>query len=127
MALSNIFREPQREITESVVGIAFCSIVVFGVGSFAVWFAHRTADANNPFGAMVIVGVLSLVVGGLIFFGLAHLTHAIGDGLCNWLDKKGLQLRPKERAETRELRAQAIKQYGLEKAKTYYPQLFKEV
>lgn len=124
MALSNMLREPRREITESVVGIAFLALVIGGFARFGMWFANRTTDANNPYGPMVFVGMLVALVSIFVLIALAYFTHFVGEEVCDKLKKHGLELRPKERAETRERRAAYIKQCGLERAKATWPELF---
>lgn len=94
MALSNIFREPRREITESAVGITLVSAFVFADYLFASWLVdegtkHPTEDLI--LGMVMGVGVLGIVVGGTI------LTHALGESLCNKLEKAGIQMRPRTR------------------------------
>jgi hypothetical protein len=76
MALSNIFKEPRREITETVVGLAV-----------AVPFA--TADCYL-FG-LNLGAFLGAMVGGAVFI------HEAGESLCDYLQEAGIHLRPRQR------------------------------
>ena len=94
MALSNIFREPRREITESAVGIAAFALLVYGDYEFASWFHEVT----KPVGACPIpIGMILGVIAALLGIGALFLTHAIGEGVCNSLARRGVELRPKRR------------------------------
>lgn len=101
MALSNIFREPRREITESVVGIA---AVAFVLGGFA-WLDYSIAVASwaqngshpNDFGDYLVGATFLLILGGIALGILTVMTHAIGEGICNSLARRGLELRPTRR------------------------------
>ena len=99
MALSNIFREPRREITESVVGIV--AVVPLGLADyvFGLWFRYLMGGPyDGPYLLLsMLIGIflsfICLVV-GLVFLGI---THAIGDGICNILQNRGIHLRPRQR------------------------------
>ena len=99
MALSNIFREPRREITESVVGL--CVFAVFALADW--WFASWLADcpACGPTAPpWVLRMLLSLLVGVMLVIlgcGVLLFTHALGDAICNALQARGIHLRPRER------------------------------
>lgn len=96
MALSNVFREPRRELTESAVGIlVFFGGIALDYG-FAVWFQGFSKDWGQ--------GLCPIPIGmvfGLIFFvlllGLATLTHGLGEVTCDWLAEHGVHLRPRVR------------------------------
>ncbi len=95
MALSNIFREPRREITESVVGLTVVGALMGADYCFARWLQDFTGGWNNgcpwPIGMMLGVGV------GFIGIFTIVTTHAIGDGICNALQRRGVHLRPQLR------------------------------
>lgn len=96
MALSNIFREPRREITESAVGIAIVAGFLYGDYCFAAWLYSMTAD--NPRGGFpVVLGMIMGVVFFIVCIGMLVLTHALGEAICNALAKRGLELRPRQR------------------------------
>lgn len=94
MALSNIRREPRREITEQVVGI-----VVF-VGYMAMVYgivdALHPKDTGDWIFFTFIISVLLPAIFGLLFM-LIHLIHGVGDIVCNLLGNIGLDPRPKQR------------------------------
>jgi len=98
MALSNIKREPRREITESVVGIATffggAGLYLWGVYSLLVWLGVKST------GDFVFAMCMSLPGGfiAVVFLGfLLTFTHALGDTICDRLDGIGLHLRPRNR------------------------------
>lgn len=94
MALSNIFREPQREITETLMGIAVASLFLWGDYHFALWFQHSLGDINQcPWPLGMMLGFV-----GVFFICLACVgIHELGEALCDFLRRRGLELRPKER------------------------------
>lgn len=99
MALSNIFREPRREITESVVGLALAAAILVPLlwvdYHFARWFEEITGGAGNGgcpwqlgmglFGPMAGLGIMAALFA----------THELGDRACDALERRGLQLRPR--------------------------------
>lgn len=95
MALSNIFREPQREITETVVGLVVASVIVYLDYEFAVWFQNCDwgSMGKPPLVIGFIAGALLVPVAA---FAL-HLVHETGDLVCDILDDFGVRLRPRDR------------------------------
>jgi hypothetical protein len=90
MALSNIFREPRREITESAVGIGIVAVLAWADYQFAQWVC---AADDSP-------RVLGMMLGAAIFMiacGILIITHALGDAVCNSLETRGIHLRPRNR------------------------------
>lgn len=106
MTLSNIFREPRREITESAVGLAIFGVAIWADYEFAVWlqdYAGYYTGANNvtkaecpwPLGMMLgMMGTIALTLGTAI---IMVASHALGDAVCNALQARGIHLRPKRR------------------------------
>jgi hypothetical protein len=100
MALSNIFREPRREITETIVGF----IAFFGVGGLwlaadlwlAGWFTRVVQDTSTNSYAAAAILVGPLLTGGLVI--LFHIVHRIGEDVCDALARLGFELRPRRRA-----------------------------
>lgn len=102
MALSNIFNEPRREITETVVGFLVFFSVGVGVHLGAVWWrAHELEKggviSGEEFALMHVYVFLGLGVAMLVLPFVLVLIHTVGEGLCDWLGRRGLELRPKER------------------------------
>lgn len=103
MALSNITREPQREITESVVGFALFG----GFTSLDWWIASKLhiEGSTSPvadFWLFFIVGVpLCLVLAVLGTIGLVFFTHFLGKVACDLLRALRLDPRPKLRRHDR--------------------------
>jgi hypothetical protein len=95
MALSNIFREPRREITESVVGIAAVGVFVGADYGLALLLHDGDKSLDLP-ACMAIVAVVVIVCCSALYAAL-QATHAIGDSICNALQARGIHLRPRQR------------------------------
>lgn len=95
MALSNIFREPRREITESVMGIAIFLALLWPDYRFALWFQDLTGGPER--GVPVIMGLFAGATAGAACVALLFFTHFVGEEVCEWLDDRGLRLRPRNR------------------------------
>jgi uncharacterized membrane protein YdfJ with MMPL/SSD domain len=99
MALSNIRNEPQREITESILGVAVVAGVILLDYLLALVFSRITAGIDG--GCPVHVGIVLVpIILALIFFGgmgFLYGTHALGEAICNSLADRGLELRPRDR------------------------------
>lgn len=95
MALSNIFREPQREITESMAGIALSAIIIYVDYVFAVWFRRLTIDLDH--GCPILLGMVIGFLGLALAYLALLITHEMGEGICNFLARRGVELRPKKR------------------------------
>lgn len=96
MALSNIFREPRREITESVVGLSVVGLLVYADYRFAAWLNEIVINDRHeplPLPLGMVFGLVCLLV---IYLALAF-THTIGDTICDALDDAGVHLRPRDR------------------------------
>jgi len=102
MALSNIFNEPRREIIESAIGIAFSVVLCWGLWQIIYPLAERIqkTDTTMPFAVAVLIAILTLMVLFSIVLGSMALTHAIGDGICNFFQRRGIYLRPRTRRRT---------------------------
>jgi len=96
MALSNIWREPRREITESVVGLAALIPAALFDNWFAAWFI-RNVDDRCPPPIAYFLGILSLGLGCFFLVAFAIFSHYVGEEVCDRLAKRGLELRPKVR------------------------------
>jgi hypothetical protein len=101
MALSNIFREPRREITETVVGVALITIPVV-----ADYFAARGLQKMPGWGdiplflgmTFVPLALFSAVIlGAFVLFQIPLLVHSIGESACDALQRRGIHLRPRNR------------------------------
>lgn len=102
MALSNIFREPRREITESAVGTVLAGGLIYADYAFGYWLSNYAGcySSNDgicrheiPWGLGMLIGLFCMIVLGLFIF----LTHEIGDAICNALQRQGIHLRPRNR------------------------------
>jgi len=103
MALSNIFREPRRELTETAVGLFVAAPLCWGWYLAADSFARSGACGQDcdsyaegfVVGIMLtgIVGVIGIAVILLCAFGI----HTMGEGICNALERRGVHLRPRRR------------------------------
>lgn len=106
MALSNILREPRREITETALGIIVIGIIVYPDYKFACWL-HKAcgnmAYANREvlpvpigmiIGPVLLVLILMVLIGTLmVLIGI----HNIGEGVADSLARHGVQVRPRKR------------------------------
>jgi hypothetical protein len=102
MALSNIFREPRREITETVVGVALITIPVVA-DYFAALELQKLSGGWGvfpwPIGMLfvplvVILGAMAVVA---VALGFPLVVHAIGEDACEALQRRGIHLRPRNR------------------------------
>lgn len=96
MALSNILREPRREVVETAVGIGGAAFVIWLDWHFAAWATtgYTPAKDDMPYGLAFGLCLLLGAVLGLIGIGLITLTHTFGDWLCDGLERHwGLHLR----------------------------------
>lgn len=97
MALTNIFREPRREITESAVGLVVFGLLSWGDYVFAQWFQAVTGDEHGHDACPWQLGMVFGVFFAFIAFLLLVLSHYAGEVICGSLAKRGLELRPKVR------------------------------
>lgn len=100
MALSNIFREPRREIIETVVGaVVFVTGGTIAIGAdylLATWICNGDLPKDHIAG----MALSMVVIGPALFFafwGVLHFIHQIGEKACAFLDARGHQLRPRQR------------------------------
>lgn len=98
MALSNMLREPRREITETVVGIAGVALVlaVVAVPPWALCYfgvEHRFIDAI----ADCFLCLTAIVVGVMVLALTVNLIHDAGEALCAALARRGIDPRPRTR------------------------------
>lgn len=98
MALSNIRREPRREITESLLGIL--AVVGFlWVDYLSCSMVNRMFFPKDPC-PVPLAMIIFIAASGLVFLlstGLLYGTHALGEVICDALAERGLDPRPKER------------------------------
>lgn len=94
MALSNIFREPRREITETLMGALVVGAFLFADRFFANWLYAAFGQNDRPF--IVLCYLIGACLGMVIFF-FAIFVHWIGESICGALANHGLELRPKVR------------------------------
>lgn len=97
MALSNILREPRREVTETVVGLVPVSIWLAIVYFIACALYTTDNPKNDPFILDLLFSLIITSVGSVLPIGAVFLTHAIGENICNKLQQAGIHLRPKKR------------------------------
>ncbi len=103
MALSNIFREPRREITESAVGLGIFGVYAYGIYHAARWFNDITGGSHHgmPIALAMLLTFFASILACMLFFLIIVATHALGDGICNALQKQGIHLRPRNRPAQR--------------------------
>lgn len=104
MALSNIFKEPRREITETLVALSIVLPVAAGFlyadYHFACRFSIATGDPRHAdvlFWLGMFIGFLAGLMVLMMAVFAAVATHALGESICNRLQEAGIQLRPRQR------------------------------
>lgn len=99
MALSNIFREPRREITETLIGMTLFGGFLILDHLFANWFyAYMVSNPSDcPLAVCYFVLPFGLLVTSVILYVMAKLIHWVGEEVCDWLDDYGFDPRPKRR------------------------------
>lgn len=98
MALSNIFCEPRREITETIIGLAIVGSALGADYAFAVWACAK--DPGYSIGENMLAGVVLFLIlgaGMIVAGGLVWAVHALGEAVCNSLQIHGIHLRPRQR------------------------------
>jgi len=102
MALSNIFREPRREITETILGAIVLAAPMAGLGFSSYYLAVIISETDNiPFFGALLFSIpftiiyTTMLVGIVIAIFLA--LHKVGEDICDALERRGLHLRPRER------------------------------
>jgi hypothetical protein len=94
MALSNIFQEPRREITESAIGLALFGVAVWGDYRFGCFY---NASGYGPVTEGMVAGALVGILLFMVLVVIAYATHAIGESVCNAAQAMGIHLRPRVR------------------------------
>lgn len=103
MALSNIRREPQREITESLIGLSPLLLLI-PLYYLAQWLMFSTGYVRISTSDHALISVfvmlgsaVGIFIGYWVIYGFLHLTHDFGEGICGWLEDHGWDPRPKDR------------------------------
>lgn len=100
MALSNMVKEPRREIIETIVGLGLFSLFVFADYWFAVWFSYVTSWIGSnglQYDIPWPVGMLVGIIGLIIAIPIIVFIHFIGDEMCNGMRNLGYDPRPTKR------------------------------
>jgi ABC-type Fe3+ transport system permease subunit len=97
MALSNIFREPRRELIEQGIGTLVVLGIVAGwcaVGTVICWVdRYPLSNSTAEFAASMALALPVIALAVAILF----LSHALGEWACNRLEAAGIHLRPRQR------------------------------
>lgn len=103
MALSNIFNEPRREISEAVVGLLLFAggLAAIGLPSYVIVCWLSPQYPHTSFAAELVLGGLISVVAGASLILLGRIVHFVGEFVCDELELRGVHLRPRERARNR--------------------------
>lgn len=101
MALSNIFREPRREIIETAVGVVCFVPFAVAVYEFACFISDNPGGLSGaPFVVYVVFSaawlVLAIGFGWMALCEALRAAHAIGESLCDALERGGIHLRPRD-------------------------------
>lgn len=99
MALSNMIKEPRRELSETFFGILIAAPFVAVDYYFGRWFQSLFSAADKD-----IINSLILLCGmvvGAVVIGLGFLVlvivHELGEDFCNAMQKRDIHLRPRQR------------------------------
>lgn len=97
MALTNILREPRRELIEQGMGaVAIIGLVTINLTVAATMCLLIDGTILVPldeFAAADFLGILATVA----FIALLFFMHALGEGVCNVMAQRGRDPRPKRR------------------------------
>lgn len=108
MALSNIWKEPGREISEQAAGVFFFIFILGFDFLGGLWFQYYTGGPKEPFPiqdnghfcpwplGMVLVPIVLVIGGGILTFAWYGL-HALGESVCARMAALGIDPRPKIR------------------------------
>jgi small neutral amino acid transporter SnatA (MarC family) len=94
VALSNMRKEPKREIIETVLGFVVFVAYCYLANKFAWWF-YRTVDPNDA--DSVFLGYVIAIFAVPIGWTLMLFIHFIGEKASNILGNMGLDPRPNPR------------------------------
>lgn len=100
MALNNIFREPRREITETIVGGVIIGACLGGDYLLGRWIADQLGH-DLPVAIGMLLGAIAATLAVLGLF----LAHWLGEDICDRLEDRGIRLRPR-RPESQQFAAQ---------------------
>lgn len=95
MALFNLRNEPRREITEQIAGLVFAGLFIWADYALVKWTGIPKDAGDVVFG--MLFGVFGLATLIMLFFLMLFFTHAIGEIVCGWLKRFGLDPRPTKR------------------------------
>lgn len=104
MALSNILKEPRREIVETAVGlvpVVAVLLLLFGVEYVNYSWAVSSTGAHPEYELpvwftvfiMSVFEITALSVGWLMITFI----HLVGEEICDVLQRRGIHLRPRRR------------------------------
>jgi hypothetical protein len=97
MALSNIFREPRRELIEQGVGlVGFTGLVLCDQAAAAIMCLVVDGTTSVEAAEWAVASAMAIPLGFMIV-GVMVLMHAAGEALCNSLQSRGVHLRPRQR------------------------------
>jgi hypothetical protein len=104
MALSNMLKEPRREITETAVGLGLLAFLPVSDLIFALWLTHGDTDPRHTLWTAMemvalsgVIPLCGLVIVLVVGYVALQLVHAIGEFACNVLELRGVHLRPRTR------------------------------
>lgn len=99
MALSNMRREPQREITESAIGVGALIVfvgldILLAKGLMIYSSAHGWDIEKAPFGMAMLMALLLSILLAIVLIGGTVFTHFLGEEVCGWMARRGMDPRP---------------------------------
>lgn len=99
MALSNIFREPRREIVETLVGVGSFAAFLCPDYWFASWLKAASTSLPHDHGIPIPIPIgMAIGIAAMLLIGVVLLMiHLVGEEVCDFLARRGLHLRPTQR------------------------------
>lgn len=97
MALSNMLREPRREITETLLGIIVLIPAAWIDYHLALWIQSQSYHGDVPLILCLVFSTILMGAGIAASIVLAVFTHWVGERACAWLNVIGIEIRPRDR------------------------------
>lgn len=95
MALSNLRREPRREIIEQGLGVLALAALLYADYAFITWLDASRGWFDFILLMFIAPSILFLLACAIYF--LMHVAHVVGEGVCALMAKLGSDPRPKQR------------------------------
>jgi len=96
MALSNVFREPRRELIEQAIGTIALSGAI--AADAAIGYATARWLGATPEDGSIVIATLGLAaIGPMVVYVFLLVCHQVGEDICAKLARAGFDPRPRRR------------------------------